>query len=363
MSPMAPYPWLSITYTDQKLSFWSHPRAFQAIHSSREETSLSIVSLIGGPSKASYLAGLLGYTKPLERHGQIRLASRSCKIGRPIDVFLDCEISLQSSVGFQHGTDKCLRRSVEWLNLDGDTAAEARLQDHLTAHVITPLSSVVCYFSADMNGLKGVAKLLARQALLPRAHNLPSAVLPNVLVVASTRSKVYDTVATQYNLRAQIIKEMTVFDTSLSVSSAEQGLILKFRGIHVIGLQKGQPHSRNVEQLNQRIKGLSQESYWSRKMDRYLFNARHTEVLADRLLQVFCVDKSQFNFLRQSRSIQFDDTQLEMHLSEALSLIPDASWLWRVIVPLLASAYCLAGYPCGSHRMYSFLTQHSKLTT
>jgi hypothetical protein len=204
---------------------------------------------------------------------------------------------------------------------------------------------------AILNGLRGVASLLARQAILPSAHNLPFAVLPNILVVTNTRSKIYDTIAAQYNLRAQIIREMTILEPSLSISSAEEGLILRFRGMHVIGLQKGQTHLRNVENLNQRVTDLSQESHWSRKMNRYLFNMRHTEVFADRMMQAFCTDRGYFNFLRESRSMHFDDTQLELHLSELLGLIPEASWLWSVVIPLVASAYCLASYPYGSHGM------------
>lgn len=208
---------------------------------------------------------------------------------------------------------------------------------------------MVCYFAADLNGVKGVAGLLARQALLPSAHNLPSTVFPSVLVVTNTRSKAFDTIAAQYDLRAQIIKEMTALDPNLSANSAEQSLILRFRGMHVIGLQKSQPHIKRIEQLNQRITDLAQESHWSRKMNRYLFNMRHTEVLAERMIQVFCTKRGHFNFLRESRSIHFDDTQLEFHLKEVLSLIPDPAWLWRVIIPLVASAYCLASYPYGSH--------------
>jgi hypothetical protein len=358
MQPMAPRPWLTTTYADRKFSFWFHPRAFQSLCASSEDISPSIITFIGCSSKASYFSGLLGYAKPFERHGQVQLASRACKPGRPLDVFLDCEISLQTSVGSLYGNERCVRRTVEWLNLDGNATAEIQLQDHLITHVLTPLSNVICYFAADLNGLKGVAGLLARQALLPSAHNLPSTVLPSILVITNTRSKGFDTIAAQYDLRAQIIKGMTALDPNLSANSAEQNLILKFRGMHVIGLQKAQPHSKRVEQLNQRITDLAQESYWSRKMNRYLFNMRHTEVLADRMMQVFCINKGFFNFLRESRSMYFDDTQLQFHLNEVLGLIPDPTWLWRIVIPLVASAYCLATYPHGSHSTLFSLVNH-----
>lgn len=90
------------------------------------------------------------------------------------------------------------------------------------SHLLTPISNIVCYFAADYGGLKGIASALAQQAMLPLSHNLPAPVLPHILVVTSTSSKLYNTFSVQEELRMLIIKEMRSLTTDLSTYTAMQ---------------------------------------------------------------------------------------------------------------------------------------------
>lgn len=338
VSLMAPRPWLSTTLVDGKFHLWSHEQALQITNDTSPNSFPSIISFVGHTAKSVQLAGLLGYVKPFARHGQVRVLETCRHSSTHPLIYLDCELAVGSSARFYPSEEKCVRYTID---------PTVDFQDRLVANIITPLSSVICYFATDFNGLKGIGSMLARQALLQQCHDTPTAVLPHVLVVTSTKSKEYDSTTSQSQLREMVIKEMVVFNPKLSVRAAERAVDNKFRGIHIMGLRKG--HTSQTPNLGQRLADLCQESYWSRRMNGFLFNMRHTAAFADRIVHVFCSSKTTFSFLRQSRCKGFDCSQLETHLSEILSLISDATWLWSVVIPLVASAYCLASYPDGSH--------------
>ncbi len=343
---MSFHPWISVKYIDQHLSLWVHARAFQNT-CFPSDILPSITSFVGDKTKSSYLASLLGYARPFERHGQVRVAGRPCKTHSSPDIYLDCEISLDTSIGVDKDLISCLPYPVEMPVRNRAVEFPRRF----ISNIITPLSSIICYFAQDLNGVKETARILAQQALLPPASTLPQAVLPHVLVVTTTVSKLYDTFSAQHDLRSYIIDEMMKSSKYASKGLAEQELDRKFRGIHIIGLQKNQPHLKRVAQLKQRLMILKQEVYLSRRAHRYLFEWKHIDALSHRMIQSFCKGQVCFNYLQESRSEQFDKEQLESHFSEILKLLPSASWLWPVVVPLISSASCLASYPHGSHSM------------
>ncbi|KAF5845605.1 hypothetical protein GGP41_009361 [Bipolaris sorokiniana] len=345
---MPPQPWISALYSHKSISLSTHRSCFE--DRKEIETRPSIISFVGDRTKSRYLANLLGYTKPFERHGQIRLQSRPGCNGIST-IYLDSEISLKTSEALNNTKKFPKRTSIDWFC--PNTMSATDFSDQVMSHLLTPISSIICYFATDYGGLKGIASALARQAMLPLSHNLPTPVLPHILVVTSTSSKLYDTFGVQEELRMLIIKEIRSRVTDLTTYTAMQMIDQKFGRISLLGLQKRHTQHKRCEQLQEHLNMIAQEVYWIRRRKGYLFQLKHIEAFSTRIIENFCRTKSYFNFLRESRSPCFDDKELSSHFKEAIMLMPSTEYLWPVLCPLLASAMFLSSYPPGSHSIFS----------
>jgi hypothetical protein len=345
---MPSYPWLSLTNTDEKtLCLWTHKISFGDGPLLDNATYPTLISFIGTHQKSQYLASLLGYAQPLEQHGKICVDRGFLAGSKQPTIFLDCEISSAKSRGFQPDHPQGSPRVIEWTR-DSRLCFE-RFSDHLIHHVLAPLSSILCYFATDLKGISGVAQALAYQAVLPRAHNLPLNALPQILIVVETRSKAYNAQKSSKTLREQIVQEMINLKQYTDPEDAVRDLLEKFSTIHVIGIQITSSLKVRTSRLSKHLGRVQEEVLWSRRASRYHFSTRHLGVFSHELVSDFCKQQDCFDFLRRSRPDQFDERQIKGHIDECLALLPGQNWLWQVVVPLLASAFCLASYPPGSH--------------
>lgn len=352
---MSPYPWLTVSTTSEKgITVRLHRRSFREVSPPSKDSLPSLVSFVGTRQKSKHLAFVSGYGDPFEDHGQIRLAGLAGSRDSQATIFLDCEIAATTSGNIEadHGSpSSCL---CEWAY---DSSVES-FSDRLYHHVLAPLSSVICYFAADLQGTDGVILTLASQSVLPRAHSLPMNALPHVLVVVETRSKSFNTEKAQTDLRTKIVQKMMELKTYTTMEDAARDLSERFRTVQVADIPKASSQAVRSTKIKKRLATLQDEVYWARRNSRYLFSAQHLDALTYRLVSNLCNTQTYFDFLRESRPLQFDYTQLKGHIDEFLTLLPGPQWLWHVLAPLIGSACCLASYPPGSHCKFISILVH-----
>jgi hypothetical protein len=282
------------------------------------------------------------------QHGQVRMVHSTCSKQKEPTVFLDCEISSTTSCGFQPQQAKCSSQVVEWAHENFKN-----FSDHIIYRVLAPISSVICFFAVDLRGIEGVVRSLAYQARLPKSHNLPLNALPQVLIVVETRSKCYDVDKAGKDIEAKVVQEMVGLKQHTTTEDATRDLSERFRSIKVVDVHRCSSQAARTIRISKSLGSMQEEVHWARRNSRYLFTTLHLDALSKRLVANVCKQKAYFDFLLESRPSQFDYRQLKSHIDECLALLPGQNWLWRVIVPLLASACCLASYPPGSHRKFS----------
>jgi hypothetical protein len=341
ITAMRSSPWLTVRSADKNdLSFHLHQGLSKNVSSGN--TPPDVTTFIGTYHKSRFLACLLGYAKPLPQHGQVHASvatshTSTATAAQP-HVVLDCEVSSDSSPGFQPD---------QW-TLEGQPASE-EFADHVIHHILTPLSGVLCYFAADMQGLEGVVRALALQVVLPKAHTLPVKALPSILIVVETRSKAYDSNKAQQDVRDRVSRAVAELKGCTTIEDATRDLGLSFQTIDVIGIQSMSSQRARTLQLSDRLSTLHNEVRWARRHSRYQFSAQHIDALSERIVSAFCENQRCFDFILESRPEQFDMRQIGNHIEELLALLRSGNWLWRVVAPLLASSFCLANYPPGSH--------------
>lgn len=352
-----PQHWIRVTQNEQDTILWTSNSPFRKVCPAHIETGPALVTLVGRKRKSLVLNSLAPPPtkgrKPA--HGGIYLTydTTNNKRDGPI-VYVDCELQVRSGCKFDPKSAPCMPRPLGWCQSDSAT----EFANLFVANVLNPLSTVVCYFAADLQGLQHVSSLLARQATRPRTHTLPHSALPHILVVVETGSDTFDPIIAQAKLQQEILDSMKQCKQYSGDTVLEEDVHSAFYSVQVLGLQKCWSDQTRQTVIRRRISSLSQEGYWRRRIGRYHFTAQHIDALADGLLQNFCQEKACFNFIRSSMPAGFLYRDLDMHLDEMLSLIPNQSWLWHFVIPLIGSALLLASYPPGSHGMLSLQNTH-----
>lgn len=289
-------------------------------------------------------------------HGTVRLVPDTKKVHVPT-IYADFELQFKphSATKSAAHTSTWNTRPLNWVE-DGESNT-VTVAETLVSNVIGPLSNVVCYFASDLHGVEGVSALLARQAVTLTAHKTPRAASAHILIVIDTKSKRFDTFDTQQKLHNSIKQLMKKDKEYNDDDDVEQDLRATFHSIQVLGLQRCWNLDVSAGLLRQRLLSLSKQVYRDRMTSRHLFTAAHLDALSSRMLGNLCKGKSPFNFLRLSRPEGFAyQEDLYIHLVELLTLIPNESWLWKLVVPIVSSALILASYPPGSHcKLFSVL--------
>jgi hypothetical protein len=151
-------------------------------------------------------------------------------------------------------------------------------------------------------------------------------------------------------LLAQILHDVAAKKAYGDTSSALRDFESKYRAVSVHGFVAKASSRQRTTEFKATLASLQKEVYWSRRTGRHLFKARHLTEFSHRMILKLSTDGMLFNFLHYSRAEHFETGQVFNHLIGLLNLMPGQHWLWRVIVPLLASAFFMASYPPESHR-------------
>lgn len=322
-----------------------------ALHSLSLSTAQTpdFVTLVGGHSKARLLQQLVAAPShfPLGTHGQVHLRaeSRSCRGDIP-RIFVDCEAHHDQSMPLaevQSGPQRL--REIAWANHAEHSSSSIAHQ--LYARVLAPLSSVICYFAADLGGLRGVAKLIADQLISGPPHRLHAEAAPRVLVVVDTSSSAFDASVAEARLLGDI--GAALHELSRDPRDLWPNLLTRFHEVRVLGLQKHDSSDARSKTLRRRIVTISGSAHAARRVSRTLLSAGHSVAFFDLLLDNFCAEDEPLDFIKASRPLGFSLKEFPMHLGELLSAMPSQAWLWHTVAPLVASALFLASYPPESH--------------
>jgi hypothetical protein len=328
-----------------------HTSPFSKIYGRNADVCPSIITLVGRKKKASLLSRMVDQDSNPDfssSHGTVRLVQDKKKTTKhdPPTIYVDCELRLDVQTLTEcPAIDSCSwTRPLKWARNETSSVAES-----LVSNVLSPLSNVVCYFASDYGGTKGVSEVLARQATMPIAHNAPCSATAHVLVVTDTKSELFDSSIAQRNFHTTTKEFMKTYKDYKDDDTVDQNLRAAFHSIQVLGLQRSWDRNTSALVLRRRLQSLSKDVYWGRRISRYLFNVRHIDALSSRILTNFCKERLTYNLLRLTRPQGFAYQELHVHLEEFLTLIPNESWLWKLVVPVVASALVLASYPPGAH--------------
>jgi hypothetical protein len=340
---MSSHPWISLNSVSDLLV---HKITFSEILRGKQDARPMFLTFFGGKKKSTLLASMSGYTRPMPPHGQVNLVLPRKQSTLGPEIYIDCELGvLDPPPALEQ--NRCQTRHIPWLDTDAISTTE--FPNLFAASVLAPISNVLCYFAADLHGISGISSILAYQATRKKTHTLPKYSLPHVLVVVDTRSTHFDASTVEKKLYNQIIEKMSTLKDYSGTDTQEIDLQSRFQTVQILGLPKERTSQAHAEDLKQRLYSLNSEIHGRRTSSRYLFSTTHADALVQRMLDRFCSDNSQFNFVRDSRPNHFSSKDSSCHISEILSAMPSPSWIWGVVIPLLASAIFLSNYPPSSH--------------
>lgn len=199
----------------------------------------SIITFIGRREKSILLREILGGTTskyPQEYHNQIHLWAnpRTRTTTQPI---LLADYKLQGHSASQWTTPAPVTgpnsfRKVTWT----DHTKKEDIATLILARILSPLSTVICLFAPDLNGIRGVAQLLATQLQMTIAHGLSFSVRPHVVVVINSSSKQANVLQAEMKLTS-LLKRL-LFLTGLYSAEVDMDTLINshFKSIHVLPL-------------------------------------------------------------------------------------------------------------------------------
>lgn len=354
-------PWVTISHTkDNYSTFRSYDAAFDDLCIDHQSTPM-IISFIGKHEKSNILRQLIACPDqyPLLPHGQVYIWPHEVTrdSSEPL-LFLDSELQSYNSTHWKEPIrydSPELSQNISWLEF-GD---QNRIVALFNANILTPLSSVMCYFLEDFGSLKDIAEHLAEQMDVSDIFDMATMVHPEVLVISQEPRDEFE-MDTERKL-AEYIKHARQRRASPNAPPNDAN----YGKISIFYLEWSNRASR-AEILLQKIKDLKQDIMSVKRSKKLVFRYNHLRAFARLLLQKFSTEPlGRFSFIAASRPEGFSSAEFETHLQELLDILPSEAWLWHLVAPLVASCLVYANYPPGSHGAYSKIqfVYYTKLIT
>jgi hypothetical protein len=220
-------------------------------------------------------------------------------------------------------------------------AGASPLSDHadkIYSRLLAPFADVLCFFAADLGGLRPIAKRLAVWLDLGPPSTLPKATRPIVLIVTEQDETGHEAAIDEFR---QLLTEETTIDTS------EQ-----FSNIHILGLlPRGKISNRGRHRiLKEALLNASDQVRAAKLATRSLFSARDFAAFFDHARDHLAATSNEpFDFVRTSRVDDKVPPDLERHLVGLLRRIKSIDQLREVGIPLIASTILLDGYTPNAH--------------
>ncbi|KAF2103254.1 FabD/lysophospholipase-like protein [Rhizodiscina lignyota] len=339
---------MTITHELAQTRVTRYPHAFRAVQT-RSRDLPQFVVLVGKQSKSSMLRTILDTPNdPLLRgtHGQIYIRADT-RSNRPL-YYIDCEANLfkPKHADSAKGVGPSDVTKVNWLSTQ--RLSTCSFGNLLCADVLAPLSSLVCYFAADLGGLRGVARLLAEQLLHSKGTDLPPEASAAILIITDTRSATFEQAVAESRM-VELVKHFIAAEAPIEPQLAAKVDRL-CKSLRVIGFHNSLNLQKRCKTFRSIVSAVSDAQATSRSLLCLAFSARHAEALFTSLLHHFSTqNQDRFSFVDASRPDGFSISRFPQQLQKLLQLMPSEAYLWHSVVPYVANALLLASFPPGSH--------------
>ena len=362
-------PWLTVTHNKASSTIKQFDGAWAAL-SLCPTTKPLLAVMVGKRIKSEILRQFLrgGDDEFLNNsHGQIFMWPDPSSIGKPLPrIYVDFELQAYTSancnIPLRVGPE--VNRIVNWLDTKPSPLTRHKVNNLLCGRVLGPVSDIVCYFAADLGGMRAVASLLAEQICADPASDLPTASLPSILVVTETTSDFFDSHTAEdkfLNGLNELLRDSYLMGPEVDTRAKTRS---HFQQIRVVGIRKADDTRFRARVVRKRLETMWRGSGATRESAGTLFTSGHLRVLSSKLLDHFCSSNTRpFSFVETSRAAGLDLNEFSVHLRELLSLMPSEAWLWHFVCPLLGSCIILASYPPQSHGMWIVLLPFHMLIT
>ncbi|KAL5344715.1 hypothetical protein ACLOAV_010407 [Pseudogymnoascus australis] len=292
-------------------------------------------------------------------------------------LFADCELHTAKSfktVVAGRVSGNIARRSLTWRRRmpQGLSVEPGDVSNLVYTQLMLPFSTLICLFADDLEGLEGVARLLAAWLvnLVNCPSDLPRNTHPRIVILRRvSNSAPIDELALMCRFLSMLIREAErrvgpvverrqgVIDTSM--------LFFYFGDIRILTLPETHSTLQQWEYLRTRILAESECVFTKRLEAKFAFSATHFKQLFSFACDHFCTDVlAPFNFIRATRRASPVPGNMAVHLSEFISQVNSerlntfAIRLHTFAVPAIASALVLDAFPPEMHDVFNELYKH-----
>jgi hypothetical protein len=310
----------------------------------------SLIVLIGNASKSQALRKLFGIKKGRKFRSKrnadeihLHLDPSTIFHSRPI-LLADSDLPQQNLKRRVPTADKChetIRRTLPRIGGGLSYSAPDGNTDTIYSHLLLPFADVFCFFSADVDGFRQIARHVAGWLEKAQPSTLPRSTFPRVIIVTEKMSPGAEREKEARKAFLWLLREETTRDLSEQISD-----------IHIVALlpdRRVSPEAR-YRRLKERILNASDEVRSNREDTRTLFSATHFTALFKYACDHFSqASEEPFDFIKASRKQNPVAEDLTEHLFIFLKHIKSAKELTEFAVPIIASSILLDHYPPDTH--------------
>jgi hypothetical protein len=303
----------------------------------------SLFVLIGNTRKSQALKEIISNPNPNQRKwrracGEIHLQlTQSAADSRPI-LISDGDLTARSF------SSKSVSQNCHAINREAivDSALDILPSSHhlsaqIYANLLLPFTDVFCFFSADLGGLRSIARHISLWLDSTPTPNIPKDTFPQILIVVDRTSTTKE-------------KELKLWFLQLVSSYTTNNFQDLFSGLQMYSLPtQTMPENKRYRQLKSRLLSLSNGVRKSRAENHLSFKAEHFNAFF-RLACKHFIKKipEPFDFVRASRQRGHIREDLGQHLFNVVKKLTATQDVLKVAVPIIASTFFLNNYPPNS---------------
>lgn len=319
------------------------PQALLANNPYIERQYPSLFLLVGSVSKSLALQELVS-TKPIKRsngkrhHGEIHLQLEPSSVFGDRPIFIaDGDLPNKNlrgrAITTEEGCHETIRRAFP--RIPGKSIAADDIADHLYSRLLHPFADVFCLFSADLGGLRAIARHVASWLEKPQSSFLPNSTFPRLVIVVESVTR-----ARERELKDWFLRTLS--------EDTPRSLFDRFSDVDVIALFPAAKMSNNARhrRLKEHFMNVSDRVRKHRVDSRYLFSVRHFNAFFRLACKHLTTNSSEpFDFITAARQFNPVAPDLRQHLSNFLKFIRSPRELIDFAVPMIASSFFLDSYP------------------
>ncbi len=364
MAPVTNTLWLDIRAGLGEPILEEHHRSYGTLESLAHpwEQQPSLITMIGSTFKTIVLEKMCPDLLPARvSPGEIHLRSDvNTMIDHSPTMIADCELhnihTWKKVVAGRYPGD-ITRRPLTWTKQIGHRLEPIDLAGLTYARLLSPFTTVLCLFSADLGGSIGVARMLITWLKSTPVSDLPLSTRPRLLIFSPCTSQLYNERIATREFMKTLGQEAERSLGKLSKAALESILQQQFADLRVVMLPPLQMQGNTRwTTLYQRLLKESDDGLQRRRKACCSFSAVHLKALFTLAIDHFsrsCV--TPFSFVKNSRISRPVPAELGHHLSAFLQLLSLDEDLYNFAVPVIASSLAVDSAPPGTHGNVSLL--------